>query len=262
MKNEDFRHLFVLVLIALFVIGFYGDNLLCASEESYSELLESEPSTTYPEGWFYTLNEIGELYSKEYSQGKRLVNHIRPKNGVYIAPYNGEYVVVPKRFISLLINNIQTMVNNGLAKYVFRLDCFHGHPFVTDEKFEKTYKSLTLLEMTEEYAQDESLGVLFHNAEHLALRNPPITGTVDLEAWGLIRKRNVIGWHNGRPMEIIDLKDVEISSDKKSFTAGIPDGYRNVGSITFKATKNGEFQMKVDSKIIRLDISLYECFYH
>ena len=57
--------------------------------------------------------------------------------------------------------------------------------------------------MAEKFVNDALLGTLFHNAEHLALRSPPHTGSIDPEAQEFRSKRNVIGWYDGRGLEVI-----------------------------------------------------------
>ena len=258
-----------ILIVALVVSASFCYSMTALSSEtnipvkdSYWESLEAESYTTYPDGWFYTLNQMAELYEVEYSEGKRLSNFIKSQDGNFVAECNGESVVIPKLFIDTTLRHLEELLDNGLVKYLFRLDSFHSHPFVTDRDFGKEYQGLNYIMMTEKYVNDTSLGVLFHNAEHLALRPPKYTGPIDPEAQELISKRNVIGWYDGREIEAIFPQKENLVGSGKSNTAIIPKGYRGVGSIVYRATKNGEFSITHDNKKIRIDISLFECFYH
>jgi len=232
------------------------------TQGSYWESLKAESYTTYPDGWFYTLNQMAELYEVEYNEGKRLSNFIKFKGGDFIAECNGESFIVPDQFIETTLRLLKELLEKSLVKYLFRLDSYHSHPFVTDLEFDKKYSGLNSIKMAEKYVNDTSLGVLFHNAEHLALRSPPHAGPIDLEAQELIAKRNVIGWFDGRVTEVIFPQKENFIGNGKSNTAIIPKGYRGVGSIVYKATRNGEFSITHDNKKIHLDISLFECYYH
>jgi hypothetical protein len=157
---------------------------------------------------------------------------------------------------------LQQMLDRKLIKYLFRLDTFHGHYFVTEEQFEKNYLNLNSTEMMEKYTKDASLGVLFHCAEHMALRNPSLTGPIDKEAQKLREQRNIIAWYNEKSIEVVTADKKELVGNGKSNTATIPQGFRAVGSLTFKANINGEFSIKHTGKIIKLDISLCDYYYH
>lgn len=254
------------VLITL--SSFFFEVLAQASDidlqakDSYWEGSKSESYTTYPRGWFYTLKQMAELYEIEYDEGKRLSNFIRIKDGVYFAECNGDSFVVPKPFIETTLRQLKELLESGLVKYLFRLDSFHSHPFVTEQRFKKEYQELNYIAVAEKFVNDTSLGTLFHNAEHLALRSPPHTGPIDPESQELRTKRNVIGWYDGRGLEVIFPQKENLVGSGKSNTAKIPDGYRGVGSIVYKATRNGEFKITQNNRIIHIDISLFECYYH
>jgi len=257
----------IIVLVILttlcFAVTAQTNDINIPVQDSYWKSLKTESYTTYPDGWFYTLNQMAELYEVEYNEGRRLSNFIKRQNGNFITGCNGESFVVPELFIKTTLRQLKELLDKGLAKYLFRLDSFHSHLFVTYQKFDKEYKGLSYIEMIEKYVNDTSLGSLFHNAEHLALRFPPHTGPIDPEAQELISKRNVIGWYDGkREVEVFSPQKEDLVGSGKSNTAIIPKGYRGVGSIVYKATSNGVFSIRYAGKEIRLDISLFECYYH
>ena len=198
----------------------------------------------------------------EYRPGNRLESFIRHENGKCINQCDNEFSEIPGQFIETTLKLLQQMLDRELTKYLFRLDTFHGHFFVTDEQFERKYLNLNTREMTKKFVNDDSLGVLFHCAEHLALRNPPQTGTIDKDAQKLIKQRNIIGWYDVESIEVIPEGKNELVGDGKSNTGIIPQGFHAVGSITFKANINGEFSIKHADQTIRLDISLCDYYYH
>ena len=87
-------------------------------------------------------------------------------------------------------------------------------------------------------------------------------GPIDDEAQKLIKQRNIIGWYDGRPLEILFAETSALVGDGKSNTAIIPKGYRRMGSLVCKVTKNGEFSIQKGEQTIRVDISLYDCYCH
>ena len=261
-KNKILSSALVVSTLLFFSAASQASDMNKQPAKSYWDSLKSESYKTYPDGWFYTLSQMAELYEVEYYEGNRLTNFIKRRAGNFIAECDGETFVVPELFIETTLRLLTELLDKGLAKYLFRLDSFHSHPFVTDQKFQQEYKGLSYIKMTEKYVHDPSLGALFHNAEHLALRSPPHTGAIDPEAQELISKRNVIGWYDGRELEIIYPGKEDSVGRGKSNTALIPEGFRGVGSIVYQATQNGEFSIRHDNKEIYLDISLFECYYH
>lgn len=199
------------------------------------------------------------IYEKEYEEGTRLENHVRIENGRYISPYQGKTAEVPEKFIKGTLKQLEETLEKGYAKYIFRLDAFHSHLFLPEEAHQK-YKDIIGVELIEAYTKDDALGALYHNTEHLALRDK--NGNLDPEAQDLISKRSVLGWYDGRPLELTYPKEDAPEKIKEANNASIPDGYNNIGNIHFKATKNGEFSIKHNGKEIRIDISFDDFNYY
>jgi hypothetical protein len=142
-------------------------------DRSYWNDLEIESQVEYRDGWFYTLDQMKLLYETEYNDGKRLSNFIRHTDGKYLAQCNGESFEIPEPFILTTLNHLQEMLDQGYVKYLFRLDTFHGHPFVSEQRFAEKYQHLSWQETIQTFVHDGSLKILYHTAEHLALRPPP-----------------------------------------------------------------------------------------
>ena len=252
----------IAAMLSFTILPGQANNLLIEEKNSYREILLAEALVEYPFGWFYTLDEIEEIYEVEYYENNRLESFIRHENGKCINQCNNELSEIPAQFIETTLKILQQILDRKLTKYLFRLDTFHGHFFVTGEQFERKYLNLNTMEMMMKFVNDDSLGVLIHCAEHLALRKPPQTGVIDKEAYELIKLRNIIGWYDGESIEVVTAPKNELVGSGKSNTATIPQGFRGVGSITFKANINGEFSIKHADQTIRLDISLCDYYYH
>lgn len=203
-------------------------------------------------GWYFTLDEMKKVYEKEYEEGERLDKHIKIENGKYIAFEDDERGEVPKSWVKTTLKHLEQMLEKNYAKYIFRLDASHGHIFVPNERFDE-YKDLRGTELISAYTKDKQLGILYHNSEHLTLKDKD--GNIDPEAENLISKRSVLGWYDERLLEQTHPKEDGNEKLKEANTAGIPDGYHTIGNIHFKATKNGELTIRPHGKEIRIDIS-------
>lgn len=236
----------------------YANNLSIHGEK----ILLAEALVEYPYGWFFTLDEIEEIYEVEYYDNNRLGGYIKHENGKLLNQCYNEPFEIPEKFIETTLNMLKQMLDKGLTRYLFRLDTFHGHLFVSDSQFERKYLNLNIIKMMKEEVHDNSLGILFHCAEHMALRNPPHTGSIDKKAQELRKLRNIIGRYDEGSIEVVNPPKKELVGSGKSNTAVIPQGFRQVGFITFRANINGEFSIKHAGQTIRLDLSLCDHYYH
>ena len=266
MLDRKFKKLVVTTIAAMlsFTISpCQGNSLFIQEQDPHKYILLAESWVEYPYGWFYTLDQIEELYEIEYFENNRLNCFIRNESGKYISQCDNELSEIPEQFIEKTLKMLQQMLDRKLTKYLFRLDTFHGHFFVTDAQFEMKYLNLKTKEMINMFVNDDSLGVLFHCAEHMALRNPPKKGFIDKEAQKYIKQRNIIGWYDEESVEVVTAEKNGLVGDGKSNTASIPQGFRGVGVITFKANVNGELSIELAThQTIRLDISLCDYYYY
>jgi hypothetical protein len=259
-----------IISIGILIAGTHGaivfsdqaPTLSGSRENPHGNILMAESWVGYPYGWFFTLEQMEELYEEEYFGNNRLNNYIKYDNGKCINQCNNELVEIPWQFIEKTLRLLEHLLDRGFAKYLFRLDTFHGHFFVTDLQFEKEYLNLNTSAMMNKFVFDDSLAVLFHCAEHMALRDPPHNGVIDKEAMQFIQRRNILGWYDNETIEIIVPGKDELVGSGKSNTATIPQGHRGVGVLTFKANDNGEFSIEHAGRTIRLDISLCDYYYY
>lgn len=211
-------------------------------------------------GWYFTREEMKNLYEKEYEEGERFENPVRIINGKYVASRDGKTFEIAERFVKHTLKHLEQMLEKGYAEYLFRIDSYHSHLFVPEKEFHK-YENIEDAELIEAYTKDESLGALYHNSEHLIAKDPK-TGEVDSKAEDLIRKRNVLGWYDGREIELTYPGEDAIPKQKEANSASEPENTYRVGNINFKATKNGEFIIRPNGKEIRVDISFDDWDYY
>ncbi len=210
------------------------------------------PSRYEKHGWYYTLEEMEKIYEQEYNSPEKLLKNIFCReNDKWFGFIKNEKFEVPRDFLEKTLRHLQEMIEKKTAKFLFRLDAFHGHFFVPEDKYRKNYAELDFFGQAKMLVKDKDLGVLFHNSEHLKI--DPIAPEVK----ELMKKRNVVGWYDGRPMEVLSLPS------ERGVTADFPGRSRQLGPLLqFAAHKDGEFSIIVDGKEIRLDISFDDLTYY
>lgn len=203
-------------------------------------------------GWLYTLEEMQKIYEEEYVGEKLLQKIVRKKGEKIVGIYQGREFIISPQFIRQVLSHLQSMLEKGAAKFLFRLDASHGHYFfVPEEVFKLHYEGIDGAEAFRMALTDPTLGILYHNSEHLSLDDK------NLEAPKLYQKRNVVGWNDGRPITILPLPK------GKNTAADIPKGYQDLPiTMNFAAHKDGEFSIYVGGKEIRLDLSFDDSSYY
>jgi hypothetical protein len=194
----------------------------------------------------FTLEEIAQIYKQEYSLGKRMRNHVHAvgEKNELIATFEGSDFLVPQTFIDSTVRHLQEMYEARSLRYIHRLDSYHGHLFIPDgvniESYDDNYEHVI-----EKALQDSRTGTLYHNSEFLVAKN-----STDQEALLQLAKRNVIGWQDGRPIEIIPP-----AKDGSGITPLIVKNGQQIVLFHYSATRNGEFEIEIAGEKIRIDIS-------
>lgn len=213
-------------------------------ERAMADILDGPPGL-YEKGWFYNLEEMEQIYEREYREERPLKVFIEKKEGKCIATYGKEEFEIPDRFIKLILTHLKRMLESGAARFLFRLDAFHGHFFVSEEIYKEKYLKTSGAEMAFLLVREEKLGVLYHNSEHLKLDEKDVR-TVDLYS-----KRNVIGDTQG------SLRFLPPPPKGQRTAASTPEGTHDLAPyLCFAANQNGEFSISVNGREIRLDIGL------
>ncbi|MBU2562201.1 MAG: hypothetical protein KKF68_00895 [Nanoarchaeota archaeon] len=227
-------------------IILFGAIFLVNPGKTFSETIPLSPSNGN-----FTLEQIRQIYKREYNEGLHLNNYVTPD---CIATYQRGKGKIPERAIKITLNHLEEMMIKEWLKYPGWPDSFHGH-FFLPEKSRSEIIHLKGIELLQASLSREELGVIYHNAEKLAKRNPPVTGAIDSEAKRLISVRSVIGWYDGRPLELAHPLPDDPIGYVRANTAQPPKGFSSMCPITFKAHKNGVFSISPFGEKIRIDFS-------
>lgn len=219
-------------------------------------LVSSQVSVADESSWYYSRAEVDKLYETHYNGEDRLDNYIHEiSKGKYIARVADGYIEVPPEFINHIMLHLWGAIEKGWVNYIFWPDLNHGHLFVPVTLWEGKYSGTGekfIDQMTRLLRDDmDKLGILYHAAEHFGHYDP-----ANKEA---IQTRNVVGWFDGRPIELAypDPK-IDNLAHIKANTAGDPEGYDRRWFISVSASKHGHFAIFPNGKEIRFDISFDE----
>jgi hypothetical protein len=202
--------------------------------------------------WFFTAENMEAAYRYQEDYGERIRNPLRAKeclfgSAEFVVSYRGGEFKVPCRFITETIRHLKEMIVTGAARYLFPLDANHGHLGIPIATWEK-YKHLPPDRVMQKILQDPSLIVLYHTAEHL--QNPgPRDDKLHSDVRSWIEKRNVLGFFDGRPNQIL-------TPDPRGYGVAMPEGYWPYSGFEFLASPMGELFVFVANKTITFDIGL------
>lgn len=199
-------------------------------------------------GWFFTPEKTSEIYEQEYNGDKILKNQVFKKNDEWYGLYEGKEFKIPKEFFNATLAHFKDMLKQKAVQYFFRLDAFHGHLFVPENQYSR-YTTLQAFDQASILVEDKNLGILYHNSEHLK-------HDTDSESAYIASRRNVLGWYDNRPIEILPLP-----TEKKSTAVATP-GHDLSPWLKFAANKNGEFFIMFNGEEVRLDFSFDDNSYY
>jgi hypothetical protein len=204
------------------------------------------------EGWYFTAQEIAIAFRYQEQFGGRLSHPLKPSgclNGKseFEAFFRGNRFAAPCRFITETMRHIKEMLEIGAAKYLFPLDADHAHLAVPSDLWEQKYRNRALDETFPEILRETSLVALYHSAEHLTTEDQK-TGKINLQAKPWQQKRNVLGFYDGRTVQVL-LPDADgVLRDE-------PKHYRSVGTFSFMAHRLGELVLSAGGQAVIFDIS-------
>jgi hypothetical protein len=221
-------------------------------------LVSSQASIASENSWYYSFDEVTKLYKVHYDREGRIDNYIHEiHKGKYIARVGDSYIEVPPEFIKYIQLHLWNAIENGWVNYIFWPDLNHGHLFVPIDLWENKYSGGG--DSTEVFhakfqrllKEDmDKLGILYHAAEHFGHYDP-----ANKEA---IQTRNVIGWFDGRPIELTYPAPDESPGRLEANTADDPPGYDRRWFISVSASKYGQFTIRPNGEEVRFDISFDE----
>jgi hypothetical protein len=210
------------------------------------------PLDPYRSTWFFSAQEIGAAYQYQENYGNRMTNPL-PAQGCtfgkadFTATYRQMPLRVPCRFISEVSRHLKEMLDLGAARYLFPLDADHAHLAVPVEVWEKKYSKMSASHLFEALLGEPQLVALYHTAEHLDPGVLTAHQDDDVQSW--MKKRNVLGFFDGRPLQVLP-------ADPAGFGVGLPDGLFGYGGFNFLANHRGALMIFQANKAVAFDVSL------
>ncbi len=243
----------------IFVIGlfcFYSvanateENQRCKPETASDAKLYSTDLR-----WEIPFVEMMSLYRSIYSSKKRLPKraYFDEATGTYKLPFAegfGGDIPISENFIATIRHHVETGMARGYVDALFFSDMGHSHIFIPESKYESTYKSIPINEMTRFYRllfEDPEIKILYHTAEQLKFTAEPHV------QWRFYT-RNLIG-ENRQDGDVYVLPAVE----HRANTLRDLDGHRlwNTG-FHISASEAGCFPYMERGQIRYFDLSLYD----
>lgn len=202
--------------------------------------------------WFFTAEEIEIAYRYQERFGERLFHPLRARDCLlgkkeFTAAYKNYEFTAPCSFIKETIRHLREMLEQGAARYLFPLDADHAHLAIPLELWESKYSKLPREKLLPALLHEPTLAALYHTAEHLTVIDPQ-TGKSDSQAGRWKDRRNVVGYYDGRPIEILP-------PDPRGLGVNIPQPYYSLGGFNFLASSKGELSLFLKNQAITFDIS-------
>jgi len=205
------------------------------------------------ESWYFSAAEIGAAYQYQESYGGRMRNPLpafscMTGNADFAATYRGVPVRVSCQFVNQVMRHLKDMLDIGAARYLFPLDADHAHLAVPAEVWAEKYDKLPSAQLMVALLREPKLVALYHTAEHLE-PDAKATGTDDAGVRRWREQRNVLGYFDGRPLQILP-------PHPEGFGVGLPDGLVAYGGFNFLASQRGELMILQAQRAIAFDVSL------
>jgi hypothetical protein len=210
------------------------------------------PADPYRSAWFFSAAEIGAAYQYQENYGNRMSNPL-PAHGCmfdktdFAASYRRMPVRIPCQFINQVSHHLKKMLDIGAARYLFPLDADHAHLAVPVEVWQKKYSKLPASRLFTALLGEPQLVALYHTAEHLDTGALTAKEDDGVKSW--IEKRNVLGFFDGRPLQVLP-------PDPNGFGVGLPDGLFGYGGFNFLANHRGALMIFQGNKAVAFDVSL------
>jgi hypothetical protein len=205
------------------------------------------------ESWYFSAADIGAAYQYQEAYGGRMRNPLpafscMTGNTDFAATYRGVPVQVACRFINEVMRHLKGMLDIGAARYLFPLDADHAHLAVPADVWAEKYDKLSPAQLMVALLREPKLVALYHTAEHLE-PGAKINGTDDAGVRRWREQRNVLGYFNGRPLQVLP-------PHPDGFGVGLPDGLVSYGGFNFLASPRGELMILQGERAIAFDVSL------
>ena len=204
------------------------------------------------DSWYFTPEQVNAAYQYQENYGERLRSPLPAKECLmgkqdFVASYRRAEVALPCRFIHETSRHLKEMLAVGAAKYLFPLDADHAHLGIPTALWNEKYKDRRPEDIFPAILGESNLVALYHTAEHLKLGDGQNALDDEVITWK--EKRNVLGFFDGRPTEILP-------PHPKGHGLGMPEGYQSYGGFTFLASPRGELFLFNGQKVVTFDIAL------
>jgi hypothetical protein len=201
---------------------------------------------------YFTAREMETAYRYQEKLGARLKKPLKGFDCLvgresFRASQNGREFFAPCRFITETIRHLKQILEAGAAKYLFPLDLDHAHFLIPRHLWDHKYSPMKHADILPALLRDPELIALYHASEHLTDVDPR-SGAVDPESRARKEKRNILGFYDGRPNEILP-------PQPNGSGAEPPKNYYSFGGFHFLASQHGEFFVSLQSRPISIDLT-------
>ena len=209
-------------------------------------------SHSYGESWYFSAAEIGAAYQYQENYGVRMRNPLPAHVCVFgkadfVTTYRQTTLRVPCQFVNEVTRHLREMLEIGAARYLFPLDADHAHLAVPSELWASKYSKFPSSQLMAALLREPKLVSLYHTAEHLDPRAGDSPTDKGIKGWK--EKRNVLGFFDGRPAQIL-------APHPEGFGVGMPDGFVAYSGFNFLANYRGELMLFQGRRGIAFDLSL------
>ena len=229
-------------------VGSLLPNVALAAEDPFDIVLGLKNG--HP--GYFSPKEMALFYEQLYRSPKRLNHHFIRQGRAVLAPLQESFLTVPPSFLERTLSHLEQALEKGYARHIFFSDLGHGHFFHSAATMPKLMPLSYPVAMTH-LMHDSQIGIIYHAAENLEDVKDPKTGRLRPDVWERRRTRNILGWYDGRPIEV-NPPEPSFLTGKDTINNAHGPGQR-YGALDCSANQQGEFEIRPKGERIRLDLS-------
>jgi hypothetical protein len=201
--------------------------------------------------WYFDAEQIDTAYRYQRNYGQRLRRPLNPQDCYYgktefPAHFRGQQFRASCRFIQHTTRHLKSMLERGMARYLFPLDAGHAHLLMPLDLWEREYSTLNSEQMLPRLLREPRLAVLYHSAEHLLLPEKSESTDAQLKNWKA--QRNIVGFYDGREIKVLPPHPDGSGYERV-------DGYQTVFTFVFLGHRHGAFFLTASGISHNFDLS-------